>query len=76
MTPHIAQLCLFLYFIDCYPAFRGPKFVAKLVSQISVFILGVLIGKWLLGFKKSYPEYYRKEIDQDEDQVEDNDRRG
>ena len=61
MAPNLAQLCLFLYFFDCFLAIPGPRFAARPFSQALVFVLGVAIGKWLLGFKESYPEYYKKQ---------------
>lgn len=62
-APHVAQLALFLHFFDCYLALPGPKSLAKPLSRVLVFVLGVVVGKWLLGFKESYPEYYKKETD-------------
>ncbi|KAL9105015.1 MAG: hypothetical protein Q9163_000112 [Psora crenata] len=59
MAPHIAQVCLFLYLFDCYLAIPGPRSIAKPLSQALVFLLGVVVGKWLLGYKEIYPEYYK-----------------
>ncbi|KAL6716919.1 hypothetical protein ACLMJK_004831 [Lecanora helva] len=59
-APQTPQLFLFLYFFDCYLALPGPKPIMKPVSQALVFFVGVVIGKWLLGMKESYPEYYKK----------------
>ena len=61
--PNVAQIMLFLYFFDCYPGLPGPKVVSRPLSQVLVFILGVMIGKWLLGFKESYPEYYQRKAE-------------
>lgn len=55
--PHVVQLMLFLGFFDCYPALPGPKVVSWSLSQVLVFVVGVMVGKWLLGLKESYPEY-------------------
>ncbi|KAL8791991.1 MAG: hypothetical protein Q9195_005409 [Heterodermia aff. obscurata] len=61
--PHVAQLMLFLHFFDCYPALPGPKRVSRPLSQVLVFVLGVVVGKWLLGFKESYSEYYQRKVE-------------
>ena len=60
MAPNIAQLCLFLHFFDCYLALPGPKVIMKPFSQLMVMVLGVVLGKWVLGFRESYTEYYKK----------------
>lgn len=62
-SPHIAQLWLFHYFFDCYPALPGPKVLSRPLSQVLVFVVGVMVGKWLLGFKASYPEYYQRKVE-------------
>ena len=59
-APQVPQLCLFLHFFDCYLALPGPKLIMKPLSQALVFFIGVVIGKWLLGMKPSYPEYYKR----------------
>ena len=61
--PNAAQLMLFLYFFDCYPALPGPKVVSRPLSQVLVFVVGVMVGKWLLGFKETYPEYYQRKVE-------------
>ena len=62
-APHVAQLMLFLYFFDCYPALPGPKAVSQPLSQVLVFVVGVVVGKWLLGFEETYPEYYQQKVE-------------
>ncbi|KAG6986466.1 hypothetical protein G7Y79_00082g100820 [Physcia stellaris] len=62
-SPHIAQLMLFLYFFDCYPALPGPKSLSRPLSQVLVFVVGIMVGKLLLGFKESYPEYYQRKVE-------------
>jgi hypothetical protein len=58
--PSIFQLELFLYTCDGPLAIPvpGPDIVKWWVSRITMLILGVVIGKWLLGYKQTYPEYY------------------
>ena len=60
MTPNLAQMCLFLHFFDCYMALPGPKVIMHPLSELLVFILGVVVGKWMLGLRESYPEYYKE----------------
>lgn len=62
MKPSICQLCLWLHTFDCYLALPGPKVLALWASEWLVWILGVVVGKWLLGMKETYPEYYAGDI--------------
>jgi len=55
---NVTQLLLFPYFFNCYPGLSGPKFLTQPISQALTFVIGVVVGKWLLGFQGSYPEYY------------------
>ena len=57
MAPNLAQLCLFLHFFDCPLALPGPKMVGKPLSVMVTMVVGVFVGKWLLGFSESYEEY-------------------
>ncbi|CAG8955680.1 hypothetical protein HYFRA_00010945 [Hymenoscyphus fraxineus] len=58
--PSIFQLELFLYTVDVSLAIPcpGSDGVKWWVSRIVMFILGVVIGEWMLGYKRTYPEYY------------------
>lgn len=58
--PSIFQLELFLCTADVPLAIPcpGPDAVKWWVSRIVMWILGVIIGEWMLGYKRSYPEYY------------------
>jgi hypothetical protein len=40
-----------------------PTWVGIVASKAFTFIGGVVVGSWLLGYKVSYEEYYRKEDD-------------
>ncbi|KPI38999.1 uncharacterized protein AB675_4575 [Cyphellophora attinorum] len=61
-TPSLFQLMLFLYTVD------GPLAIPVLgkkshpisvwVSRFVMVFTGVVIGEWLLGYRKSYEEYY------------------
>lgn len=57
IAPNVAQLCLFLHFFDCPLALPGPKMVGKPLSMVFTMLVGVVVGKWLLGFRESYEEY-------------------
>jgi len=41
-------------------ALPGPKPIARLAGLLLNFF-GSIIGKYLLGFSDSYPEYYNKQ---------------
>ena len=56
----VPQMCLFLWFFDVYLALPGPKWVARPLSQVLVFVVGVVVGKWLLAYKESYEEYSKQ----------------
>jgi hypothetical protein len=58
--PSIFQLELFLHTIDGPLAIPcpGPDSVKWWVSRIMMLLLGVVVGEWLLGYKRTYPEYY------------------
>ncbi|CAF9934100.1 MAG: hypothetical protein HETSPECPRED_009106 [Heterodermia speciosa] len=62
VRPSIFQLCLWLYVFDCYLALPGPGGLARGVSEWLVWVLGVVVGKRLLGMRESYPEYYAGDI--------------
>lgn len=63
MQPSVPQLMLFLRFFDCYPALPGPRWLARWVSQAVVLVLGVGVGKWVLGYRESYVEYWRGKVE-------------
>lgn len=37
-----------------------PKYIARPVCTALSWFVAIPVGKWLLGFKGSYPEYYRE----------------
>lgn len=63
VASYVTQLCPFLSCVDCYSAFSGPRSVAMPFSQVVVFVLGVVIGQWLLRFEESYHQYYKEGTD-------------
>lgn len=58
--PSIFQLELLLHTIDGPLAIPclGPDSVKWWVSRMVMLFLGVVIGEWVLGYKRTYPEYY------------------
>ncbi|KAG0643860.1 hypothetical protein HOY80DRAFT_879474 [Tuber brumale] len=68
------QMMLFLWDADTFLAFpiKGvPKIIQKGISWVVMFVGGVVIGERLLGYKRTYPEYYNtplrvEELTQDE----------
>ena len=58
--PSIFQLELFLHTIDGPLAIPvpGPDRVKWWVSRATMLLLGVVIGEWILGYKRTYPEYF------------------
>lgn len=60
--PNVCQMCLFLHFFDCYLALPGPRKLAMWVSEWLVWILGVVVGKGLLGMRETYPEYWEGDM--------------
>lgn len=62
MPLSILQLCVIC--ADAYMpvdlGIPGPNFINLTVSTIFLFTASA-IGKWIFGYKSSYPEYYQKE---------------
>lgn len=60
--PSFFQLCLFLYTIRCPVVMPGAdqksNYIGRQISWLVMVIAGLVIGEWLLGYKKSYPEYF------------------
>ena len=61
--PNIAQLLLFCVYSGTVLAFPGPRWIGQPLGRAFQFIVGKVIGEWLLGFKSSYPEYYKEETE-------------
>lgn len=58
VEPSPFQMMLFLGSSDTYPVLPGPKVIGQPAARLLVFLMGTVIGKWLLGYKESYEEYY------------------
>ncbi|RPA92831.1 hypothetical protein L873DRAFT_1708235, partial [Choiromyces venosus 120613-1] len=57
------QMMLFMWDAEMFLAFpiKGlPRTLQKAISWVVVFVGGVVIGDWLLGYKRTYPEYYEE----------------
>jgi mannose-6-phosphate isomerase-like protein (cupin superfamily) len=63
MSPSIFQLSLFMGTVDIALAIPvpGPDWLKLWVSKTMGWFLGTVVGAWLLGYKKTYPEYYLEE---------------
>ncbi|TLD27425.1 hypothetical protein E2P81_ATG10713 [Venturia nashicola] len=57
MRPSWPQILLFMRKGDTFLALPGPKVIAKPLAVLIHFVGGVVIGKWLLGYSDTYPEY-------------------
>ena len=57
--PNVCQLMLFLWAFECMVAMPGPKVLVQPLSRAMVWVLGVVVGKWMFGFRESYEEYYK-----------------
>ncbi|KAJ5668967.1 hypothetical protein N7462_010037 [Penicillium macrosclerotiorum] len=55
----LPQLLLFNWLGDVVPVFPGPAYVMRPLGVFMNFVGGLLIGKYILGYRESYPEYYK-----------------
>lgn len=58
VQPSVFQLFLFLYAVGAPLAVPvpGPQWTKIAVSRAVNVLLGVVVGSWMLGYQKSYPE--------------------
>lgn len=60
--PSFFQLCLFLHTMRAPVILPGlgqkSTFIGRQVSWYVMLFAGIVIGEWLLGYKRTYPEYY------------------
>ena len=63
ITPSLPQLALFLHNAEVSLAFPGPRWLANPLSYLFGLILGVFIGEYVFGYKRSYPEYYNPALE-------------
>lgn len=57
----LPQVLLFNYLGGVVLALPGPLIVARPLGVLLNFFGGLVLGKYLLGYKKSYSEYYKPE---------------
>lgn len=66
-SPSFLQLCLFLYTIRTPVVLPGlgqkSTWLGRQLSWAAMLLFGVVIGQGLLGYKSSYPEYYRERVE-------------
>lgn len=60
MQRRLPQVLLFNWRANVVLALSGPKYIAKAVGLLMNFVGGLVIGKWILGYSDSYPEYYHE----------------
>jgi hypothetical protein len=62
-SPSLFQLELFLHTVSTPLAIPilGPDWLKAWVSKAVMLVLGVAVGEYLLGYKRSYPEYSAEE---------------
>lgn len=60
MQRSIFQALLFMHRGGVVLALPGPEVISKVVGILLNYIGGVFIGKILLGYQDTYPEYYRE----------------
>lgn len=54
-------MLLFNYVGGVVLALPGPLIIAKPLGVLLNFFGGLVLGKYLLGYKESYSEYYKPE---------------
>jgi mannose-6-phosphate isomerase-like protein (cupin superfamily) len=61
LKPSFFQVQLFVHVIEGPLAvpIPGPDWLKWWASKLFCLVTGVIIGEWLLGYKRSYPEYYQ-----------------
>ena len=59
VAPSVFQLHVFASAFDMpFVLFPGPEFLAKWLDWAAMVVMGRLVGRWVLGYSVSYPEYY------------------
>ena len=58
----LPQVLLFNYVGGVVLAMPGPPLLARALGIMMNFFGGVVLGKYVLGYKESYPEYYKPKI--------------
>lgn len=58
----VPQMALLLHSADTALAPPRPKFISMRIGKLVNLVVGVVVGKWLLGFSDCYPEYYKANV--------------
>jgi hypothetical protein len=59
VTRSLPQMLLFMRRGGVVMAFPGPNFIARPLGVIVSLLGAVVVGKWILGYSDTYPEYFR-----------------
>lgn len=62
LSRSLPQVLLFNWAGGVVLALPGPRILAKFLGVCMNFLGGVVLGKYILGYKESYPEYYKPKI--------------
>ena len=59
VEPSLFQLMLWLWIFECYIVLPGPwpqhtRKLRDILSKYGTFLLGVVVGKWLLGYEEAH----------------------
>lgn len=60
MQRSLFQALLFMHRGGVVLALPGPELLSQVIGLLLNYIGGVFIGKGLLGYKDTYPEYYHE----------------
>lgn len=58
MQRNIFQALLFMHRGGVCLALPGPEIISRVAGLLLNYIGGVFVGKMLLGYQDTYPEYY------------------
>lgn len=60
MQRSLFQSLLFMHRGGVVLALPGPEILSQAFGLLLNYVGGVLIGKYLLGYRDTYPEYYHE----------------
>lgn len=60
MKRSLFQALLFMHRGGVVMALPGPDGISSALGLLLNYVGGVFIGKWLLGYSGTYPEYYHQ----------------
>ncbi|KAJ5810671.1 uncharacterized protein N7503_002889 [Penicillium pulvis] len=62
LSRSLPQVLLFNWAGGVVLALPGPRILARFLGVCMNFLGGVVLGKYILGYQTSYPEYYKPKI--------------